>query len=85
MNIDNIRDSDDAIAYLEKLATDARRVSVKLSEFARGHTTYNPPVNRFSVPNGDETAVMDVATAARCHKLAAAGQDFFNSVFGRSF
>jgi hypothetical protein len=61
MNIDNIRDADDAFAYLEKLATDAKRVSAKLAEFSRQKTTYNPHGDRFLTPNGVATVAIDAA------------------------
>jgi hypothetical protein len=81
MNIDNIRDADDAFAYLEKLATDAKRVSAKLAEFSRQKTTYNPHGDRFLTPNGVATVAIDAATASKCHRLANASQDFYKSIF----
>jgi hypothetical protein len=85
MNIDSIKDADDAIAYFERLATEAKHVSRKLNEFSRQQTTYNAPANRFLKPNGDDASGIDAATASKCHGLATAGQDFFVSVFGTAF
>jgi hypothetical protein len=85
MNIDNIKDADDAFAYLEKLAGNAKQVGNKLSEIVRQQMTYHPADSWFVHPVGNPTVAIDAVTSAKCHKLSAAAQDFYTAVMGKSF
>ena len=78
--VDNIKDAEDAFAFVRGMADDAHKVAALLVQFERGHMSQYHGVFNGSTIVGRDASNYDPATAGRCRTIASALHEFANTV-----